>query len=431
MTPESQTPHLFKNFPRSAAASRQTPRHGWRSVLAVLALAAALTACSDKAAAPAPRGPVDVGVVTLKAERQTVTTELPGRTSAFLSAEIRPQVGGIVQKRLFTEGALVKAGQVLYELDAASYQAAYASAQASLAKVQAAVGAAESTARRNAELVKIDAISRQIDDDSQAALVLARSDVAVARATLENARINLAYTRIAAPISGRTTTSSVTPGALVTANQTAALTTVSQLDPLYVDVTQSSTEVLRLKSDMANGRFQRSGDEAARITLKFEDGSLYPHPGKLQFSGVNVNPGTGAVTLRAVVPNPDGLLMPGMYVRTVLEAGVNEQALLVPQQGVTRDSTGSANVLLVDAQNKIERRRIKIDSAVGNRWQVVGGLAAGDRVVVDGLQRIKAGDKVNAIEVALQPSASASPQAAQGVQAASSPAPAPAASASR
>ena len=433
MTPESQTPHLFKNFPCSAAASRQTPRHGWRPVLAVLALAAALTACSDKAAAPAPRGPVDVGVVTLKAERQTVTTELPGRTSAFLSAEIRPQVGGIVQKRLFTEGALVKAGQVLYELDAASYQAAYASAQASLAKVQAAVGAAESTARRNAELVKIDAISRQIDDDSQAALVLARSDVAVARATLENARINLAYTRIAAPISGRTTTSSVTPGALVTANQTAALTTVSQLDPLYVDVTQSSTEVLRLKSDMANGRFQRSGDEAARITLKFEDGSLYPHPGKLQFSGVNVNPGTGAVTLRAVVPNPDGLLMPGMYVRTVLEAGVNEQALLVPQQGVTRDSTGSANVLLVDAQNKIERRRIKIDSALGNRWQVVGGLAAGDRVVVDGLQRIKAGDKVNAIEVALQPSASASPQAAQGVQAATAPAPvpAPAASASR
>ena len=198
-------------------------------------------------------------------------------------------------------------------------------------------------------------------------------------------------------------------------------------------VTQSSTEVLRLKSDMANGRFQRSGDEAARITLKFEDGSLYPHPGKLQFSGVNVNPGTGAVTLRAVVPNPDGLLMPGMYVRTVLEAGVNEQALLVPQQGVTRDSTGSANVLLVDAQNKIERRRIKIDSALGNRWQVVGGLAAGDRVVVDGLQRIKAGDKVNAIEVALQPSASASPQAAQGVQAATAPAPvpAPAASASR
>ena len=426
MTPDAQTRDLLNVSRCSKAHFPQTTAHSWRPFWAMLVLTGALTACSDKPATPAPRGPVDVGVVTLKAERQTVTTELPGRTSAFLNAEIRPQVGGIVQKRLFTEGALVKAGQVLYQLDAASYQAAYASAQASLGKVQAAVGAAEATARRNAELVKIDAISRQIDDDSQAALVLARSDVAVAKAALDTARINLAYTRIAAPISGRTTTSSVTPGALVTANQTAALTTVSQLDPLYVDVTQSSTEVLRLKSDMAGGRFQRSGDEAARITLKFEDGSLYPHAGKLQFAGVNVNPGTGAVTLRAVVPNPEGLLMPGMYVRAVLEAGVNEQALLVPQQGVTRDSTGSASVLLVDAQSKIERRRIKIDAAVGNRWQVVGGLAAGDRVVVDGLQRIKAGDTVNAIEVGAKSSTSASPQAAQAASA-----PASAASASR
>ncbi|MDH6185698.1 membrane fusion protein (multidrug efflux system) [Polaromonas sp. CG_23.6] len=392
----------------------------WRPVVAVLALAGALTACSDKAAAPAPSGPVEVGVVTLQPERQTITTELPGRASAFLSAEIRPQVGGIVQKRLFTEGALVKAGQVLYQLDAASYQAAQASAQASLAKVQAAVGAAEATARRNAELVKIDAISRQVDDDSQAALVLARSDVAVARAAVENARISLSYTRIVAPISGRTTTSSVTPGALVTANQAAALTTVSQLDPLYVDVTQSSTEVLRLKSDMASGRFQRSDAASARITLKFEDGSVYQHPGKLQFSGVNVNPGTGAVTLRAVVPNPQGLLMPGMYVRAVLEAGVNEQALLVPQQGVTRDATGNANVLLVDKDNKIERRRIKVDAAVGSRWQLVSGLVAGDRVVVDGLQRIKAGDTVKAIEVVTKASGAGSPEAAQAVMPAAS-----------
>ena len=396
----------------------------------MLALAGALTACSDKAAAPAPSGPVEVGVVTLQPERQTITTELPGRTSAFLSAEIRPQVGGIVQKRLFTEGARVKAGQVLYQLDAASYQAAQASAQASLAKVQAAVGAAEATARRNAELVKIDAISRQINDDSQAALVLARSDVAVARAALENARINLGYTRIVAPISGRTTTSSVTPGALVTANQPAALTTVSQLDPLYVDVTQSSTEVLRLKRDMASGRFQRSDDASARITLKFEDGGDYPHPGKLQFSGVNVNPSTGAVTLRAVVPNPEGLLMPGMYVRAVLEAGVNEQALLVPQQGVTRDATGNANVLLVDKDNKIERRRIKVDAAVGSRWQLVSGLVAGDRVVVDGLQRIKAGDTVKAVEVVLKSSAAALPEAAQAANVSAASA-APAASGTR
>lgn len=414
---DCRTSNLLQSSRFHKSRLRQSITHAWRPFVAALALSGALTACSDKAAAPAPSGPVEVGVVTLQPERQTVTTELPGRTSAFLSAEIRPQVGGIVQKRLFTEGARVKAGQVLYQLDAASYQAAQASAQASLAKVQAAVGAAEATARRNAELVKIDAISRQIDDDSQAALVLARSDVAVARAALENARINLGYTRIVSPISGRTTTSSVTPGALVTANQAAALTTVSQLDPLYVDVTQSSTEVLRLKSDMASGRFQRSDDASARITLKFEDGSDYPHPGKLQFSGVNVNPGTGAVTLRAVVPNPEGLLMPGMYVRAVLEAGVNEHTLLVPQQGVTRDATGSANVLLVDKDNKIERRRIKVDAAVGSRWQLVSGLVAGDRVVVDGLQRIKAGDTVKAVEVAMKAAATGSPQATQAASA--------------
>ncbi|MFZ2858987.1 efflux RND transporter periplasmic adaptor subunit [Acidovorax sp.] len=371
----------------------------------LMGLALLLGACSDKAPPVAPKGPAEVGVVTLQPERQTVTTELPGRTSAYLSAEIRPQVGGIVQQRLFTEGAQVKAGQPLYQLDASSYQVALASAEASLAKAQANVGTAEVNARRNAELVKIDAVSRQVHDDSQAALVQARSDLAVARAALDNARINLGYTRIKAPIAGRTTTSTVTPGALVTANQAAALTTISQLDPLYVDVTQSSTEVLRLKSDLARGRIQKSGQAEAPITLQLEDGSRYPHPGKLQFAGVSVNPGTGAVTLRAVVPNPDGLLMPGMYVRAVLETGINAQALLVPQQGVNRDTAGNASVLLVTANDKIERRKIAVETAVGNRWLVGNGLAAGDRVVVDGFQHIKPGDTVKPTEVAPKPMA--------------------------
>ena len=391
----------------------QASRSSRRLAVATLAgLALLVGACSDKKAPAAPKGPAEVGVVTLQPERQTVSTELPGRTSAFLSAEIRPQVGGIVQQRLFTEGAQVKAGQVLYQLHASPYDVALASAQASVAKAQASVGTAEVNARRNAELVKIDAVSRQVYDDSQAAVVQARSDLAVARAALDNARINLGYTRIKAPISGRTTTSTVTPGALVTANQTAALTTISQLDPLYVDVTQSSTEVLRLKSDLARGRIQKSGQAEAPITLQLEDGSRYPHPGKLQFAGVSVNPGTGAVTLRAVVPNPDGLLMPGMYVRAVLETGINEQALLVPQQGVNRDTAGNASVLLVNAEGKIERRKIAVDAAVGNRWLVGSGLAAGDRVVVDGFQRIKPGDAVKPTEVVVKPMAATPPAAA-------------------
>ncbi|MDT0140357.1 efflux RND transporter periplasmic adaptor subunit [Acidovorax sp. PRC11] len=389
-----------------------------------LALGLALAGCSDKAPPPAPRGPVEVGVVTVQPERQSVTTELPGRTSAHLVAEIRPQVGGIVQKRLFTEGADVKAGQVLYQLDPAPFEAALASAEASLARAQATAGSAESNARRNAELAKIEAVSRQVSDDSQAAAQQARSDVAVARASVETARINLGYARIRAPISGRTAISTVTPGALVTANQTTALTTISQLDPLYVDVTQSSTEVLRWKTDLAQGRLQRAGEGQARMRLKLEDGSTYAHPGRLQFSGVTVNPTTGAVTLRGVVPNPDGLLLPGMYVRAALETGMNEQALLVPQQGVTRDAAGNASVLVANAQDKVERRNIEVGAAVGNRWVAMAGVTAGDRVIVDGLQRIQPGDTVKAVEV------KSPPQGATPAQGASAPASAPGAAGS-
>ena len=370
----------------------------WRALPLVLALAltGALAACSDKAApAPDKAAPAKVGVITVQSESQTLTSALPGRTSAFMSAEIRPQISGIVQKRLFTKGATVKAGQALYQIDPAPYQVAEASAKAALAKAQAQARTAQVNAQRNAELVQIDAISRQAYEESQASAQQSASDVAVAQAALQAARINLGYTRITAPIAGRTSLSTVTPGALVTANQAGVLTTIAQIDPVYVDITQSSTDLLQLKRELAQGRFERVGEGAARITLQLEDGSTYPHAGRLQFTGVNVNPSTGAVTLRAVVPNPDGVLMPGMYVQTLLPTGVSSDALLLPQQAVTRDIAGKASALLVNAEHKVERRPIEVDRAIGNRWMVSAGVAPGDTVIVDGFQRIKVGDTVN------------------------------------
>ncbi len=378
-------------FPLRAAA--------YGPLLPALALTLALAACSRKQEAPPPAGPQEVGVVTLKPQRQTFTTELPGRTSAYLTADIRPQVGGIVQKRLFTEGETVRAGQALYQLDPSIFQATLASAQAALQRNRATAGAAEVTAGRNAELVKIEAVSKQVNDQSQAALAQARADVATAQATVETARINVGFTRITSPISGRIGMSSVTPGALVTANQATALATVQQIDPLYVDITQSSAELLRLKRDFAAGRLVRSGADAARIRLLLEDGSAYGRDGRLQFAGLSVNPTTGAVTLRGTVPNPDGLLLPGMYVRAVLEEGVDEDALLVPQQGVVRDAVGRATALVVDGQGKVARRTVTLGRAVGNRWVVANGLAAGDRVLVDGLQKVRPGDEVRPTEV--------------------------------
>ena len=406
--------------------------HAWlnakSTLLTMLCLSTLLTACSSKSEAPAVKPPTEVGVVTMQPERQTVTNVLPGRTSAFLIAEIRPQVGGIIQKRAFTEGAQVKAGDLLYQLNNASFLAAQANAQALFNRAQAAQGAAKTNANRNAELVKIKAISQQLADDSQAQLLLATADVAVAEAALQTARINTAYTRIVAPITGRISTSAVTQGALVTANQTAALTTVLQLDPLYVDISQSSTELLQLKSDMASGLIKGNEQAQANITLILEDGSTYAQKGKLKFSGVNVNTSTGTVTLRALVPNPNGLLMPGMYVRAMLEAGVNEQAILTPQQSVTREASGKATVLVVGSDNKVERRAIQIDKAVGNRWLVTQGLAQGERVIVDGLQRITAGDTVKPLLLTLaqlagekaEPAKGAASSAAAPIAAASS-----------
>jgi len=389
-------------MPQPAHAVPPAPSRGLRTGLAWgLAVGLLMTGCSrnDAPKTAAPPAAKEVGVVTLKTERLAFTTELSGRTVAPVIAEIRPQVGGIVQKRLFNEGSQVKEGQALYQLDPAPFQAVYASAQANVRKAESTLATARTVARRNAELVKIDAISQQVNDQTQAASLQAEADVAVARAAEQTARINLGYTRINSPITGWVELSTVTAGALVTANQATALTTVQQLDPVHVHVTQSSSELLRLKRDLAEGRLQRGNANEAPIKLLLEDGSAYPHDGRLTFAGVTVDAGTGSVTLRAVVPNPERMLMPGMYVRAVLQEGVNEAALLIPQQAVTRAPDGSASTLVVGADNKLAKRNIVVGRAVTNRWQVLSGLAAGDRVLVEGSQRAKVGDTVKANEV--------------------------------
>ena len=381
-----------------------------RLTLAFFVLLMAACSRSDKAAAPAAPQVREVGVITLKTERLAFTTELSGRTVSPLVAEIRPQVGGIVQKRLFTEGSQVKAGQVLYQLDPATLEAELASAQAAVRRAESILATARTVARRNAELVKIDAISQQVNEVAQAASQQAEADLAVAQAAAQTARINLGFTRITSPIAGWVELSSVTPGALVTANQATALTTVRQLDPLNVHVTQSSSELLRLKRELAAGRMQRGSADEATIQLLLDDGSVYPEPGKLTFSGVTVDANSGSVILRAVVPNSQRLLMPGMYVRAVLQEGVDEKAILVPQQAVTRAPDGSASTLVVGSDNKVAKRAITVGRAVAARWQVVKGLSVGDRVLVEGSQRARVGDTVRVVEIvpgAAAPAASA------------------------
>ncbi|WP_084651544.1 efflux RND transporter periplasmic adaptor subunit [Ottowia thiooxydans] len=395
--PATSTKRFFK---KNAAESLTSP--GARSGLGWAALALGVTllsACGKNAPAPAAQPRVaEVGVTVLKQQSQRLDTTLPGRTAAFLSAEVRPQVTGIVQKRLFTEGALVKQGQPLYQLDAASLRAAEASAMAVLAKTEASQRTLEATARRNAELVKITAISQQAFEESQAAVKQSAADVAVAKANLENGRINLRYSRIEAPISGRISLSSVTPGALVTANQTAPLTEIVQMDPMYVNFTQSTAELLRLKNDLAAGRYQALGGEEMSVRIALEDGSEYKHEGKLRFSGLIVNQTMGTVTLRAVFPNPDGVLMPGMYVQAKLPTGLAPDAILLPQRAVSLDLKGRASVLVVKEDSTIEKRFVDLGRAIASDWLVQGGLKDGERVVIDGFQRVKPGDKVKVAE---------------------------------
>lgn len=354
--------------------------------------AAVLTACGDHstAAGAAPPPPV-VGVLSLATRPVRLTTELAGRTSPYLMADVRPQVDGIIKSRLFVEGSDVKAGQALYQIDAAKYEADNNSAKAALAKAQANLATAKLKAQRYGELVGIDAVSKQANDDAQAALLQAQADVAAAQAALQNTQINLAYSRVTAPISGRIGRSSVTPGALVTAKQSTALASIQQLDPIYVDVTQTTSELLRLQHALAAGELKRSGAGQARVKLLLEDGSAYPLDGKLQFSEVSVDPGTGSVTLRAVFPNPKHTLLPGMYVRAVLEEGVDEQALLVPQAAVSRNTKGQPTAFVLGADGKVQARVLSIDRAIGNQWLVTSGLQAGEQLIVEGLQKIRPG----------------------------------------
>ena len=367
--------------------------------LSLLAGALVLAGCSEPVAQSGPPPVPEVSVKTIAPQPVSLTTELAGRTSAFMVSEVRPQVGGIVKKRLFKEGSDVEAGETLYEIDSASYKANHNSAKAALTKAQANLKVAGLTAGRYKELVKINAVSKQDNDRAAAELLQAQADVASAKAALEMAAINLGYTRVTAPISGRIGQSSITPGALLSASQASPLATIQQLDPIYVDVTQSSIELMRLRRALDSGSLSASTEARANVKLILEDGTEYAQPGELQFSDVSVDPGTGMVTLRAVFPNPGQQLLPGMYVRAILEEGVREQAILVPQQGVTRDSKGNATALLVNAEGKVESRALTATRTIGDKWLVDAGIEASERVIVEGVQKVRPGAPALAVEI--------------------------------
>jgi membrane fusion protein (multidrug efflux system) len=366
-------------------------RHG---TLAAVALAA--VGCSKpQAAAPPMR---EVGYVTMEAQPVTLTTELAGRTNPHAVAEVRPQVSGIILKRLFKEGGEVKAGSALYQIDPATYQAARDQAAAQLASAQASLAAAKSKADRYAKLLAAQAVSSQDAEDAEAAARQADAAVQQAAASLKSAEINLAYTRISAPITGQIGRSSVTAGALVTANQATSLATIYQLDPIYVDITESSNKLAQLRKALASGSVQPAG---ADVSIVLDDGSIYSEPGRIEFSETEVDEATGAVTIRATVPNPDKLLLPGQFVRVIVNQGVLPDGILAPQQGVTRDSTGAAIALVVDGDNKVEGRRLVADRAIGDQWLVTSGLKPGDRLIVEGTDRVKLGQTVKTAPVAL------------------------------
>ena len=362
-----------------------------------LILAQSLQGCGAQPQGGPSHAPAVVGVITIEPQAVALQTQLAGRTSPFEISDVRPQVGGIIKARLFKEGALVRAGQVLYLIEPAPFQAAYEQAMAQLANAQANLVTTQLKAQRYGDLVKINAVSRQDYDDAQAAYGQARANVQQQRAAAQAARINLAFTRVTAPIAGRIGLSSVTPGALVTASQTTALTTIQRLDPIYVDVTQSSGDLLALRRDMSLGQLGAARPAGTSVRLSLEDGSDYPLEGRLQFTDITVDPTTGGVTLRAVFPNPSGLLLPGMYVRANVTEGVDPAGLLVTQQGVSRDAKGNPTVLIVDRRGRVELRQIATTRTVGPKWLVTSGLAAGDRVIVEGLQSAQPGAAVRAV----------------------------------
>ncbi|WP_307744518.1 efflux RND transporter periplasmic adaptor subunit [uncultured Pantoea sp.] len=373
---------------------------GLSPLAAVLMLSGSflLTGCDNNKSEQAAQQPPEVGVVTLKTEPLKISTELPGRTSAYRVAEVRPQVSGIILKRNFIEGSDIKAGQSLYQIDPATYQAAYDSAKGDLTQAQANARIAQLTVKRYKPLLGTKYISQQDYDTAVATAAQNDAAVQVAKANVETARINLAYTKVTSPISGRIGKSSVTEGALVQSAQTTALATVQQLDPMYVDVTQSSEDFMRLRSELESGQLKQT-DGKASVTLLMQNGSTFAQKGTLEFSDVTVDETTGSITLRAIVPNPDHTLLPGMFVRARLEEGTNPNALLVPQQAVTRTPTGQATVMVVGADNKVESRQVTTSQAIGDKWLVTDGVKAGERVISTGLQRAKPGAQVTPQEV--------------------------------
>jgi membrane fusion protein (multidrug efflux system) len=339
----------------------------------------------------------EVATVTVRPQQAVLTTELPGRTSAYRIAEVRPQVNGIVQKRLFAEGSYVTAGQVLYQIDPAPFRAALENATAALGKAEANLPALRSKAERYKEALVDKAVSQQDYDDAASAMKQAEADIQSWKAMVETARINLGYTRLTAPISGRIGKSYVTEGALATAHQPAALTTIQQLDPVHVDVFQATAELLRLKRWLEDRRLTTNGTKQNKVKLILEDGSTYPLEGTLQFRDVSVDPTTGSVILRIVFPNPKGILLPGMYVRAVVTEGVSEQAILIPQQAVARDPKGNPMALVVDGAGKVAQRMLILDRAIGDKWMVASGVAPGDRVIVEGMQKVRPGVSVKEV----------------------------------
>jgi membrane fusion protein (multidrug efflux system) len=354
---------------------------------AALAALLLLAACGGHRSGERP--PPTVGVVTIEPAPVTLTTELPGRTSPYEIAEVRPQVGGIIQARLFVEGSIVHAGQVLYQIEPAPFQAAYDQAKAALANAAANLVDTRLKWQRLEGLVKQNSIAKQEADDAEAAFKQAEATVEQDKAALEAARINLGWTKITAPITGKIGISSVTKGALVTATQTTALDTIQRLDPIYVDVTQSTSQLMALRAQLAQGGVRPDASAQAHLTL--DDGSTYPLAGQMQFTDVTVDPTTDAVTLRAVFPNPSGMLLPGMFVRETVTEAVNPAGLLVPEQGVTRDQKGQPTALVVNKQGVLELRRLQVGQTVGSKWLVTSGLAAGERVVVEGAQSAQPG----------------------------------------
>lgn len=366
------------------------------TIVGMLAGYLVLTGCEKPpgAGGPPPMDTPEVAVVTVQPEKVTLAVELPGRASAYRVAEVRPQVSGIIQKRLFTEGSDVKAGEVLYQIDPALFQAALDNAKAALARVKANLPSIRLRVDRYKALLADKAVSQQDYDDAAAALQQAKADIKYWKAAVHTARINLGYSRITAPISGRIGKSNVTDGALATANQPAALAVIQQLDPVYVDVTQPTIELLRLKRSVEDGRIEQDGTNWNKVTLILEDGTKYPLKGTLQFQDVSVDSTTGSVILRAVFPNPKYILLPGMFVRAEVEEGVNKQAILIPQQAVSRDLKGNAVALIVDAGSKVEHRMLTLDRVIGDKWLVSAGLTPGELVIAEGMQKVRPGADV-------------------------------------